>query len=138
MPKRLHLPSLTKGFEVLAESRGYTASHQVLTRHGEIDSGAGARAAKKLEDAGIITNMNMLPGDTKAMSPSGLRLGVQELTRVGMGVREMNEVASLYARVLLHDEDPKTVRQDVQHLKSDFQHVHYCFDSESLPAYEGM
>ena len=93
--------------------------------------------AKKLEDAGIITNMNMLPGDTKAMSPSGLRLGVQELTRVGMGV-EMNEVASLYARVLLHDEDPKTVRQDVQHLKSDFQHVHYCFDSESLPAYEGM
>ena len=127
-----------EGFEVLAESRGYTASHQVLTRHGEIDSGAGARAAKKLEDAGIITNMNMLPGDTKAMSPSGLRLGVQELTRVGMGIREMNEVASLYARVLLHHEDPKTVRQDVQLLKSDFQHVHYCFDSESLPAYEGM
>ena len=52
-----------EGFDVLAESRGYTASHQVLTRHGEIDSGAGARAAKKLEDAGIITNMNMLPGD---------------------------------------------------------------------------
>ena len=128
----------SEGFEVLAESRGYTASHQVLTRHGEIDSGAGARAAKRLEDAGIITNMNMLPGDTKAMSPSGLRLGVQELTRVGMGIREMNEVASLYARVLLHDEDPKTVHQDVQHLKSDFQHVHYCFDSESLPAYEGM
>ena len=127
-----------EGFEVLAESRGYTASHQVLTRHGEIDSGAGARAAKKLEEAGIITNMNMLPGDTKAMSPSGLRLGVQELTRVGMGIREMNEVASLYARVLLHHEDPKTVRQDVQLLKSDFQHVHYCFDSESLPAYEGM
>ena len=127
-----------EGFDVLAESRGYTASHQVLTRHGDIDSGAGATAAKKLEDAGIITNMNMLPGDTKAMSPSGLRLGVQELTRVGMGVREMNEVASLYARVLLQDEDPKTVRQDVHHLKSDFQHVHYCFDSETIPAYEGM
>jgi len=127
-----------EGFDVLAESRGYTASHQVLTRHGAIDSGAGATAAKKLEDAGIITNMNMLPGDTKAMSPSGLRLGVQELTRVGMGVREMNEVASLYARVLLHDEDPKAVCQDVHHLKSDFQNVHYCFDSETLPAYEGM
>ena len=55
-----------------------------------------------------------------------------------MGVREMNEVASLYARVLLHDEDPKTVRQDVHHLKSDFQQVHYCFDSETIPAYEGM
>lgn len=127
-----------EGFDVLAESRGYTASHQVLTRHGETDSGAGAIAARKLEDAGIITNMNMLPGDTKAMSPSGLRLGVQELTRVGMGVNEMAEVASLYARVLLQQEEPEQVRKDVQHLKSDFQHVQYCFDSETLPAYEGM
>ena len=127
-----------EGFDVLAESRGYTASHQVLTRHGEIDSGAGAVAAKKLEDAGIITNMNMLPGDTKAMTPSGLRLGVQELTRVGMGVNEMAEVASLYARILIHDEDPNVVKNDVHHLKSDFQHVQYCFDSESIPAYEGM
>tara|TARA_B100000003_G_C10922684_1_gene367944 strand:- start:563 stop:1855 length:1293 start_codon:yes stop_codon:yes gene_type:complete len=128
----------SEGFDVLAESRGYTASHQVLTRHGEIDSGAGAMAAKKLERAGIITNMNMLPGDSKAMTPSGLRLGVQELTRVGMGVNEMAEVASMYARVLIHDEDPKLVRKDVQHLKSDFQHVHYCFDGETMPAYEGM
>ncbi len=128
----------SEGFDVLAESRGYTASHQVLTRHGGIDSGAGAIAAKKLEDAGIITNMNMLPGDTKAMNPSGLRLGVQELTRVGMGVNEMSEVASLYARVLIHDEEPKLVGNDVKHLKSDFQHVQYCFDSESMPAYEGM
>ena len=127
-----------EGFDVLAESRGYTASHQVLTRHGETDSGAGAIAARKLEDAGIITNMNMLPGDTKALSPSGLRLGVQELTRVGMGVNEMAEVASLYARVLLKQEAPEQVRHDVQHLKSDFQHVQYCFDSESIPAYEGM
>ena len=127
-----------EGFDVLAESRGYTASHQVLTRHGGIDSGAGAVAAKKLEDAGIITNMNMLPGDTKAMTPSGLRLGVQELTRVGMGVNEMAEVASLYARVLIHGEHPKDVKNDVHHLNSDFQHVQYCFDSESIPAYEGM
>ena len=82
--------------------------------------------------------MNMLPGDTKAMSPSGLRLGVQELTRVGMGVNEMAEVASLYARVLLREDEPQRVRADVQHLKSDFQHVQYCFDSEAIPAYEGL
>ena len=68
----------SEGFDVLAESRNYTASHQVLTRHGDTDSGAGAKAADLLEQAGIITNMNMLPGDTKALSPSG-RLVVQEL-----------------------------------------------------------
>ena len=81
-----------EGFDALAEVE-ITASHQVLTRHGEIDSGAGAKATKLLEDSGIITNMNMLPGDTKALSPSGLTLGVQELTRVGMGKNEMAEVA---------------------------------------------
>ena len=127
-----------EGFDVLAESRGYTASHQVLTRHGDIDSGAGATAAALLEKAGIITNMNMLPGDTKAMTPSGLRLGVQELTRVGMGPREMEEVASFYARALLRNEDVNAIKNDVHHLKSDFQHVQYCFDSEDLLAYEGM
>lgn len=122
-----------EGFDVLAEERGFTASHQILTRHGEQDSGAGAKAAQLLEDAGIITNMNMLPGDTKALTPSGLRLGVQELTRVGMGVDEMGVVASLYARVLLKGEDPSSVKRDVQALKGEHQTVHYCFDQG--PAY---
>jgi glycine hydroxymethyltransferase len=124
-----------EGFDVLAESRGYTASHQVLTRHGSKDSGAGAKAARLLEDAGIITNMNMLPGDTKAMTPSGLRLGVQELTRVGMGLREMEEVAKLYARVLINGEDPVMVKRDVNALKADHQTIRYCFNEDQQSGY---
>ena len=120
-----------EGFDVLAESRGYTASHQVLTRHGELDSGAGAKAADLLERAGIITNMNMLPGDTKAMSPSGLRLGVQELTRVGMGTDEMTDVARFYARVLLEQEDPSKVKADVREFKSNYQIIRYCFNGKA-------
>ena len=115
-----------EGFDVLAESRGYTASHQVLTRHGDLDSGAGAKAADLLEQAGIITNMNMLPGDTKAMTPSGLRLGVQELTRVGMGTDEMIDVARFYSRVLIDNEDPKDVKRDVHDFKSQYQVIRYC------------
>ena len=124
-----------EGFDVLAESRGYTASHQVLTRHGELDSGAGAKAAQLLEDAGIITNMNMLPGDTKAMTPSGLRLGVQELTRVGMGTSEMEEVANFYARVLIKSEDPAMVKQDVRDFKSQFHTIRYCFNEDDASGY---
>ena len=124
-----------EGFDVLAESRNYTASHQVLTRHGDTDSGAGAKAAKTLEDVGIITNMNMLPGDTKAMTPSGLRLGVQELTRVGMGKTEMAEVAKLFARALIHGEDLNRVKQDVKNLKSGFQTIRYCFNEEEQSGY---
>ncbi|HIF04362.1 MAG TPA: aminotransferase class I/II-fold pyridoxal phosphate-dependent enzyme [Candidatus Poseidoniales archaeon] len=123
------------GFDVLAEGRGYTASHQILTRHGEQDSGAGAKAAALLEEAGIITNMNMLPGDTKAMTPSGLRLGVQELTRVGMDTTQMEEVASLYARVLIKGEDVAAVKRDVTALKSEFQTIRYCFNDEQASGY---
>ena len=125
----------SEGFDVLAESRNYTASHQVLTRHGDTDSGAGAKAADLLEQAGIITNMNMLPGDTKALSPSGLRLGVQELTRVGMGTNEMQEVASLYARVLVKGEEPSSVKIDVAELKSNFQVIRYCFNESEQSGY---
>ncbi|MDG1548683.1 MAG: serine hydroxymethyltransferase, partial [Candidatus Poseidoniaceae archaeon] len=124
-----------EGFDVLAESTNYTASHQVLTRHGDTDSGAGAKAAKNLEEVGIITNMNMLPGDTKAMTPSGLRLGVQELTRVGMGKTEMAEVAKLFARALIHNEDLNRVKQDVKELKSNFQTIRYCFNEEEQSGY---
>ncbi len=125
-----------EGFDVMAEDRDYTASHQVLTRHGDSDSGAGRDAAALLEDAGIITNMNMLPGDTKAMAPSGLRLGVPELTRLGMGVDEMQDVAGFFARVLIAGNDPSKVKQDVREFKSDYLEVGYCFDPG--PAYPGL
>ena len=134
--KSLATALAAEGFDVLAEDRGYTASHQVLTRHGEIDSGAGRKAADLLEKSGIITNMNMLPGDTKAMQPSGLRLGVPELTRVGMGTDEMKDVAIFFSRALLKNEDVSKIKSDVKLFKSNYQTVKYCF--ESGPAYPGL
>ena len=125
-----------EGFDVIAEERGFTSSHQVVTRHGEIDSGAGRDAAATLEEAGIITNMNMLPGDTKALAPSGLRLGTPELTRLGMGADEMQDVARFFARALIQGEDTSSVKSDVREFKSEFQTVQYCF--EPGPAYPGL
>ena len=135
--KALGAALAAEGFDVLAEERGYTSSHQVLTRHGGPDSGAGKRAARTLEDCGIITNMNMLPGDTKAMSgPSGLRLGTPELTRVGMGTDEMQDVARFFSRALIEEDDTASVRADVAEFKSRFQIVHYAL--EQGPAYPGL
>jgi glycine hydroxymethyltransferase len=79
--------------------------------------------------------MNMLPGDTKAMTPSGLRLGVQELTRVGFSKEDMEVVASFYARVLLHGEEPATVRSDVHELKQHRQTIGYCFNEDGRSGY---
>ena len=125
-----------RGFDVLAADRGFTQSHQVVTRHGGADSGAGARAAQTLEAAGIITNMNMLPGDTKPLHPSGLRLGVQELTRVGAGPADMQTIAAFYDRVLHKGDDPKQVRNDVAAFRADFQTVKYCFNDGDQGGYE--
>ena len=126
-----------EGFDVIAEERNFTASHQILTRHGGPDSGAGKRAAQRLEDCGIITNMNMLPGDTKAMSgPSGLRLGTPELTRIGMGASEMIDVAKFFARSLLSEENPERVKSDIAQFKSEFQTVKYAI--QEGPAYPEM
>lgn len=123
-----------RGFDVLGEARGYTMSHQVVTRHGDTDSGAGARAAQILEDSGIVSNMNMLPGDTKPMHPSGIRFGVQELTRMGMGKEQMEDVANFMVRALHDLEDPSKIRHDVAQLRERFQSIKYCFD-EDLPGY---
>ena len=37
----------------------------------------------------------MLPGDKDAKNPTGLRIGVQEMTRYGMKEDEMGELATL-------------------------------------------
>ena len=69
------------------------------------------------------------------MTPSGLRLGVQELTRVGMGPTEMEEVAKLYGRVLLQGEDPSMVKKSVAALKGEFQTIRYCFNEDEVSGY---
>jgi glycine hydroxymethyltransferase len=125
-----------QGFKVLGETLGFTRSHQCLVQVGQLGEGKGKWAAEQLEKANIITNMNMIPGDTKAMNPSGLRLGVQELTRLGMGEGHMREVASLYARLLLRGEDPAGVREDVRRLRAQFQRLQFCFNDQGRSGYE--
>lgn len=113
-----------QGFKVIGESLGFTKSHQVLLAVGQ---GKGKQAAKALEQAGIITNMNTIPGDTDPLNPSGLRIGTPELTRIGMKKEEMKDVARFYDRVIQKKEDPKKVREDVKSFRADFQEIHYCF-----------
>jgi len=122
--KRLAQSLHERGFKVFGEKLGFTESHQVLV---EIGPGEGKEASKKLEDAGIVTNMNMIPGDKDPMNPSGLRLGTPELTRIGMKEKEMDEVAVYFERALLKGENTKKIREDVKAFRKDFQTLHYCF-----------
>ncbi|MCK4366157.1 MAG: serine hydroxymethyltransferase [Thermoplasmatales archaeon] len=113
-----------RGFKVFGEKLGFTKSHQILV---EIGPGKGKEASKTLEGAGIVTNMNTIPGDTDPFRPSGLRLGTPELTRLGMKESEMEAVADFYQRALIKKEKPEKIKADVKEFRKDFQELHYCF-----------
>ena len=113
-----------RGFKVFGEKLGFTKSHQVLLAIGP---GKGKEASTKLVDAGIVTNMNTIPGDNDPLNPSGLRLGTPELTRIGMKEKEMGEVAEFYKRVLLDNEKPSKIKSEIKEFRKDYQEIHYCF-----------
>ncbi len=113
-----------RGFNVFGEKLGFTKSHQILL---SIGPGKGKEASTKLSSAGIITNMNTIPGDEDPLNPSGLRLGTPELTRIGMKENEMDEVADFYKRVLLDDEKPLKIKKEIKEFRKDYQELHYCF-----------
>ena len=120
------------GVDVLCPDLGFTRSHAIAV--DVLKFGGGKEVSQLLEDANIICNKNMLPSDTSAVRPSGIRLGVQELTRTGMKESEMKQVAELIFRVM-KKEDPQKVKKDVISLKKGFAKIQYCFN-EGEPAYE--
>jgi glycine hydroxymethyltransferase len=130
--KRLAEALAERGFTVLAEHMGYTMSHQVLL--DVTKQGGGAKAAILLEEANIIVNKNLLPKDPPeaVKNPSGLRIGVQEMTRFGMKEDEMDVIADFMERVLIRGEEPSKVREEVKSFRSNFTKVHYGFRLEDL------
>ena len=116
----------SRGFKVLAEKSGFTESHTLLI---DVKSqGGGKQVAEVLEQNFIILNKNMIPGDTntKAQNPSGIRIGTQEVTRIGMGKSEMSHIADLMDRAL----KGKDVKEEVFQLKKNFQEIRYCYGKD--------
>lgn len=128
-----------RGMEVLCEHLGFTESHTIVVDVEQFQG--GAKVAKGLEAANIILNKNLLPWDSDPVRPSGIRIGSQELTRLGMKEKEMAEVAELVARVVVKGQAPEKVKPDVIDLKRQFTKVHYCFfegeEAYDYPAYDG-
>jgi glycine hydroxymethyltransferase len=122
LARRLH----ELGFRVQAEAFGFTESHQVAIDMS--DFGGGDTAARDLKDNRIIANMNLLPHEPldKVLSPAGVRLGVQEMTRVGMKEAQMDRVAELIKKCLM---DKKFVGDEVREFRSAYQEVGYSFDA---------
>jgi glycine hydroxymethyltransferase len=125
------------GFKVLGENRGFTQSHQIAVN--VLDYSDGGKVEADLEKANIIVNRQLIPGDIKAgrnyFHPGGIRLGVSEITRLGMKENEMKEIASYLKEIIINKKDPKKILLKVKNFRKNFQKVHYCFDNK-LKAYE--
>jgi glycine hydroxymethyltransferase len=107
------------GGHVEASEFGFTKSHQIALNVSAY--GTAKEMAKQLAENNIILNYNMLPGDKDPKNPSGLRIGVQELTRFGMKEAEMGEVAELMNASL----KGKNVKDEVIKLRNRFKELHY-------------
>ncbi|MCI4317941.1 MAG: serine hydroxymethyltransferase [Thermoplasmata archaeon] len=114
-----------RGFDVLAPNLGFTRSHTIAVRVQR--EGGGEAVAKRLADSGIITNKNLLPGDTSPKHPQGIRLGTPEVTRLGMKEKEMVRIADLFDALLHREVAPERVGEDAAALKSGFTSLQYCF-----------
>jgi glycine hydroxymethyltransferase len=113
-----------RGMNVLCPQKDYTQSHLVVA---DVRANGGSDLAGKiLEEAGIVVTKIPLPWDRDKLT--GLRIGTQEVTRLGMQRDEMEIVAEFFERALLKKENPKTVFRDISRFRTDFQKLHYSFD----------
>jgi len=103
---------------------GYTETHQVMLRVGRA---RGMEVAGRLERNNIIVNYQSLPDDEAFASSSGLRLGVQEMTRFGMKEEDFAELAEYMAAVIV---DEKDVSGKASSFRGRFTRMRYCLPEE--------
>ena len=71
----------------------------------------GKEAEKRLARSGMIANRNTIPGDTKPLHPSGIRIGTPAITTRGMKEEEMKIIALLLYEALAGGDPPSTYKK---------------------------
>jgi glycine hydroxymethyltransferase len=120
-----------EGIRLLGAHKGYTRSNQLIVDLSE--EGDARSLAHAWERANLMTTLVKVPSSSvrSGQPPNALRIGVQEVTRLGMGATEMETIASLMGRVT-GGEAPERVGKETAEFASRYQQVYYCFEG-SLP-----
>lgn len=111
------------------EKDGFTETHQVVIRikaHGD-----GQEIARRLEENNIVTNYQALPDDETFLKASGIRMGVQEMTRFGMKEKDFEQLSGFIADVIVRN---KKVKEEAKKFRENFLQMKYCLSpQEALP-----
>jgi glycine hydroxymethyltransferase len=95
--KRLADVLNSMGYQLVS---GGTDNHLVLVNLKKSKKIDGARVERVLEMACIASNKNTVPGDTSALTPSGIRMGAPALTSRGFKEDDFTKVAEFFDRAV--------------------------------------
>lgn len=110
--KALGKALIEHGIQVRCSRTGITESHQVVLGYGDYKE--GTEIAAKLEQVDIIVDR-------------GVRLGTNEVTRLGMREADMSEIAALVSETLKGSRTQEEIRRDVISKRKEFTELHFCF-----------
>jgi len=113
---------------------GYTETHQVVIRVKPF--GPGMEIARRLETNNVLTNYQALPDDATFLESSGIRLGVQEMTRFGMVEKDFDALAGLMADIIIRG---KAAGPEVAKYRKNFLKMGFTLPpAEALPLAAGI
>lgn len=109
------------GIPVVRTSAGTTKSHTILIKTQTLNQKA-RDIARRMEDCGVIAGSTLLPIE---QGGEGIRLGVQEITRLGLKSGDLASLAQLIRDSIL-DSSIEDVRQRVEQFSASLVKCHYC------------
>lgn len=123
------------GMDVFGEKRGFTQSHTVVADVKKF--GGGKSVAEKLEKNHIILNKNLIPIDhnKNSQDPSGIRMGTQELTRIGFSKDDMKWVAQIMMKIIEGKISEEKAITEIAEIKRSHNKIEYCFGNHKPYSY---
>ena len=108
---------LAAGVPVFTAAHGATRSHQVILDNGGFVSPEGIRIKEVLERCGILAD-------------AVVRIGTQEVTRLGMREEQMACVGALIGDAIYARRPEAAIRDQVTDLAREFTQLQFCLDDE--------
>ncbi len=104
----------------------FTETHQVIVK---VEYAKAVEAARRLEANNIICNYQAAPDEEGFTAAGALRMGVQEMTRFGMGPDDFRTLAGY-----IHDaiKGGQAVKEEVIAFRRRFLDMQYCFANKAF------
>lgn len=111
--------------DVVGHEAQFTESHTILVQTAQY--GRAGDIALRLEQANIITSAAALPED---LGGGGIRIGTQEITRLGATETDMEELAQMLVDVITGAKLPVDVRPSAMEYARQFRHCGFTWAAD--------